>query len=402
MTASASGLITSMERVPASARLFLRLLERIRVGTMILTTPGGNTHRFVRTPEPYVELHIHDWSACRQIMQSGDIGFAEAYRDGKYSCNSIVAALSLALQNQDIMEQTIHGTFWGTVFYRLRHLLNRNTRTGSKKNIHLHYDISNDFYKLWLDESMTYSSALFNRPGLGLEQAQIAKYEQLLNMVEARRGDHILEIGCGWGAFAEYAATTRGCQVTGVSLSKAQLTYARRRVVGTAAEGKTEFLFMDYRDIKGRFDAVISIEMLEAVGEKYWPTYFGKLREVVKPGGKIGLQTITIADERFDDYRRQTDFIQQYIFPGGMLPSPSHLQQQVRSAGLMMLSMSDFGQDYAETLRQWRHRFDASIEAVRKLGFDEAFLKIWRFYLCYCEAGFVNQRTGVCQVLLQT
>ena len=401
MTASAIALLSRQARVPVAARMMLSLLERIKVGTLVLTTPEGETCRFAATAEPYVELHIHDWSACRQIMQSGDIGFAEAYRDGKYSCNDIVAALSLALINQDIMEQTIHGTFLGTVLYRLKHLLNRNTRAGSQKNIHLHYDIGNNFYRLWLDDSMTYSSALFQEAGVSLEQAQYAKYERLLNMVEARAGDNILEIGCGWGAFAEYAARTRGCHVTGISLSREQLAYARQRVQGRPEAELTEFRYQDYRDLSGQYDAVVSVEMFEAVGESYWPSFFRKLREVVKPGGKIALQTITIGNEYFADYRRQTDFIQQYIFPGGMLPSPARLQEEVDKAGLSLNDFCDFGQDYAETLRQWRQRFEATLERIRHMGFDEEFIKLWRFYLCYCEAGFVNKRTSVCQVLLQ-
>jgi len=401
MTASAIALLSRQSRAPVAARMMLALLERIKVGTVVLTTPDGETCRFAATPEPYVELHIHDWSACRQIMQSGDIGFAEAYRDGKYSCNDIVAALSVAVINQDIMEQTIHGTFWGTVLYRLRHVLNRNTRTGSQKNIHLHYDIGNSFYRLWLDDSMTYSSALFQEAGVTLEQAQYAKYERLLNLIDVKAGDHILEIGCGWGALAEYAARTRGCRVTGISLSREQLVYARARVQGTPQAEMTEFKYLDYRDLKGEYDAVVSVEMFEAVGETYWPSFFRKLRQVVKPGGKIALQSITMGNEYFEAYRTQTDFIQQYIFPGGMLPSPARLQQEVSKAGLSLHDICDFGQDYAETLHQWRKRFEHSLDRIRAMGFDEAFIKLWRFYLCYCEAGFVNKRTSVCQVLLQ-
>lgn len=401
MSASAVALLRQQAKIPVAGRLFLALLERIRIGTVLLTTPEGESCRFAATPEPHVELHIHDWSACRQIMQSGDIGFAEAYRDGKYSCNDIVAALSLAVRNQELMAQTIHGTFWGTLLYRLRHLLNRNTRAGSQKNIHLHYDIGNRFYRLWLDDSMTYSSAFFTGEGQSLEQAQEAKYERLLNLINAKAGDHILEIGCGWGGFAEYAARSRGCRVSGISLSREQLSYARERVRGKPEAELTRFDYCDYRDIRGQFDAVVSVEMFEAVGESYWPSFFQKLREVVKPGGKIALQTITIGDAFFADYRVQTDFIQQYIFPGGMLPSPKRLLEEITRAGLMMHSVLDFGQDYAETLRRWRQRFEAELAAVRAQGFDEDFIKLWRFYLCYCEAGFVNRRTSVCQVLLE-
>jgi len=401
MTGNAIALLSRQARVPLAGRMLLALLERIKVGTVVLTTPEGESCRFAATPEPFVELHIHDWSACRQIMRSGDIGFAEAYRDGKYSCNDIVAALSLAMMNQDIMEQTIHGTFWGTLLYRLRHLLNRNTRTGSQKNIHLHYDIGNSFYQLWLDQTMTYSSALFSHSGMTLEEAQYAKYERLLNQVQAKAGDHILEIGCGWGGFATYAARTRGCRVTGISLSREQLRYACDHVQGTPEAALTEFKYLDYRDLQGTYDAVVSVEMFEAVGESYWPSFFRKLRDVVRPGGLIALQSITIGDAYFADYRIKTDFIQQYIFPGGMLPSPTRLHEEIDRAGLNLRDYYDFGQDYAETLRRWRQAFDARLERVRQMGFDEAFIKLWRFYLCYCEAGFMQQRTSVCQVLLQ-
>lgn len=386
-------------RIPATARLFLGLLSRIKVGTVVMTTPEGETLRFAATAEPQVDITLRDWSACRAIMNSGDIGFAESYRDGKLECD-VVAALLLAIFNQEIMLQTIHGSFWGTLLYRLKHLLNRNTRTGSRKNIHAHYDIGNDFYRLWLDDSMTYSSALFEHGHGSLEESQYAKYERLLEQLQVKPGDHLLEIGCGWGALAEYAARTRGCKVTAISLSQEQLSYARARIKGTPIESQIEFLFRDYRDLSGQYDAIVSIEMLEAVGETYWPSYFRKLRELVKPGGRMGLQTITMANEHFDNYRQSTDFIQQYIFPGGMLPSPARLDQEIAKAGLMREGFMDFGPDYAETLRQWRHRFEARLEQVYALGFDEAFVRLWRFYLCYCEAGFVSGRTGVCQIAL--
>lgn len=400
MTASAVSVFNKVGKPPLAARMLLGLLGKLQVGTVVLTGPEGDVHRFAHTPEPYVEFAVHNWDACRQILKSGDIGFAEAYRDGTVSCNCIVSVLLLALANQEIMERTIHGTFWGTWLYRIKHLLNSNSRAGSKKNIHQHYDIGNDFYRLWLDPSMSYSAALFREGCASHEQAQYAKYDRLLDLVEAGPGTRMLEIGCGWGALAEYAATTRGCYVTGVSLSREQLAYANERVKGTPAEDRTYFKYQDYRDIKGHYDVVVSIEMFEAVGEAYWPTYFRKLKALTRPGGKIGLQTITVANERFEDYRSKTDFIQQYIFPGGMLPSPSRFSAEIQRAGLTLNDYFDFGQDYAETLRHWRHAFEGQLDAVRALGLDEAFIKIWRFYLCYCEAGFVAGRTSVCQALL--
>ncbi len=404
MNAPAFGPVTSPSlprRLPAMARVFLGLLGRLKVGTVLLTTPEQELLHFQATPEPCVDLSINDWSACQKILRAGDIGFAESYRDGLLECSDLTQALLLALANQDVMEQTIFGSFWGTLAYRLRHLFNRNTRAGSKQNIHAHYDIGNDFYRLWLDRSMTYSSALFPQDNMSLEQAQYHKYERLLSLLHLKPGDHLLEIGCGWGGLAEYAATTRGVRVTGISLSQEQLAWARQRVQNTAAAGLCHFQFLDYRDLKDQFDAIISIEMLEAVGESYWPSYFQQLKILCRPGGRIALQTITIAHERFADYRRQTDFIQQYIFPGGMLPSPQALQQQCSRAGLQIENLHDFGLDYAETLRRWRAAFEAALPAIREQGFDEAFIRLWRFYYCICEAGFESRRTSVCQLVLK-
>ncbi|MDP2226205.1 MAG: cyclopropane-fatty-acyl-phospholipid synthase family protein, partial [Moraxellaceae bacterium] len=340
-------------------------------------------------------------TAASDILRSGDIGVAETYRDGKIETPDLLAVLLLALANQDVLEKTLHGSFWGTLLYRLRHLMNRNTRSGSKKNIHAHYDIGNRFYRLWLDESMTYSSALFLHDNASLHDAQYAKYDRLLDLLEVKRGDHILEIGCGWGAFAEHAALTRGCYVTGISLSREQLAVARERVKGTPAEARTHFEFRDYRDLKGQFDAVVSIEMFEAVGETWWPDYFSKVKQCLRPGGRAALQTITIANERFDDYRRGTDFIHQYIFPGGMLPSPQRFEAEIRNSGLSLDNFYGFGLDYARTLRLWRENFEAAADSIRAQGFDEAFIRLWRFYLCYCEAGFLTRRTDVYQALLK-
>lgn len=399
MTSVASPL-SDTRAIPTVARGFLRLLEGLRAGSLNLVTPAGDDFIFRGDrPGPDATLKINDWSACGAILKGGDIGVAECYRDEKIDTPDLLSLLMLALANQDILEQALHGSFWGTLLYRFRHLMNRNTRTGSRKNIHAHYDIGNDFYRLWLDPSMTYSSALFTSGSQSLEEAQYAKYDRLLDLLEVNAGDHILEIGCGWGALAERAAA-RGCRVTGISLSREQLDYARERVRGTPADALTEFRFLDYRDLEGQYDALVSIEMLEAVGKEFWSGYFTTLRRSLKPGGKAALQTITIADERFDSYQRGTDFIQQYIFPGGMLPSPSVLKQHIRHANLDLLDIHSFGADYARTLRLWRENFEAALPAIRGQGFDEAFIRLWRFYLCYCEAGFLTGRTDVYQALM--
>ncbi|MDI1302927.1 MAG: cyclopropane-fatty-acyl-phospholipid synthase [bacterium] len=393
---------TDTPKVPALARGFLKIMESIRVGSMELLTPEGERLQFNGDSSgPNAHLEINDWSACSDILKSGDIGVAEAYRDHKIETPDLLSVLLLALANQDILEKTLHGSFWGTLLYRLRHLMNRNTRQGSQKNIHAHYDIGNTFYRLWLDSSMTYSAAIFQQENQSLLDAQHAKYDRLLDLLEVKRGDHVLEIGCGWGAFAERAAE-RGCYVTGISLSKEQLVWARERVKGTTAEGRTHFVYQDYRDISGQYDAIVSIEMLEAVGQNYWPEYFRKIKDSLKPGGKAALQSITIADDRFDDYQRGTDFIQQYIFPGGMLPSPEILDRETGKAGLALEDIHFFGLDYARTLRAWRENFEAHLEEVRAQGFDDAFTRLWRFYLCYCEAGFLTKRTDVCQLLLSS
>lgn len=391
---------TDTLKAPALGRGFLKLMEKISVGSVELITPDGERLQFNGASSgPHAHLKINEWSACSDILKSGDIGVAEAYRDHKIETPDLLSVLLLALANQDILEKTLHGSFWGTILYRLRHLMNRNTRQGSQKNIHSHYDIGNSFYRLWLDTSMTYSAAVFESESQSLQDAQHAKYDRLLDLLNVRRGDHILEIGCGWGGFAERAAE-RGCYVTGISLSKEQLAWARHRVKGTAAEGRTHFRYQDYRDISGQYDAIVSIEMLEAVGQSYWPGYFKKIRDSLKPGAKAAIQSITIADDRFDDYRSGTDFIQQYIFPGGMLPSPEILERETLKAGLQVENRHLFGHDYARTLRMWRDNFEAHLEEIRSQGFDDAFIRLWRFYLCYCEAGFMTRRTDVCQIVL--
>ncbi len=398
---SASSALAVSSKIPTLARGFLKLMSKLQAGSVELITPDGELIQFTGSSHgPHAQLRIHDWSACAAILRSGDIGVAESYRDGKIDTPDLLSVLMLALANLETLEKTLHGSFLGTFFYRLRHLMNRNTRSGSKKNIHMHYDIGNSFYKLWLDPSMTYSAAIFSDEAESLEDAQLRKYDRILDMLEVKSGDRILEIGCGWGAFAERAAT-RGCHVTGISLSREQLAYARQRVKGSQSEIYTQFSFMDYRDLQGQYDAIVSIEMLEAVGLSYWPSYFRKIQECLKPGGKAALQSITIDETLFDDYKRGTDFIQQYIFPGGMLPSPTVLKQQITSAGMSMDTPFFFGKYYATTLRRWRAAFEDNLDALRQQGFDEAFIRLWRFYLCYCEAGFLTERTNVCQFMIR-
>ena len=284
----------------------------------------------------------------------------------------------------------------------MTHLLRPNTRSGSRKNIHAHYDLGNEFYRHWLDGTMTYSSALFDGDNsLSLEAAQDAKYERILQVLDPRPGERILETGCGWGGFAEYVARTRGVAVHGITVSQAQLAHAQARIDRQGLDALVDLSFTDYRDVAGSYDYVVSIEMFEAVGERFWPTYFRSVHDCLKPRGRALIQTITIADDAFAAYRRSSDFIRQYIFPGGMLPCPSRLDELTTAAGLDTKSSLAFGPDYAETLKRWRQSFDAATQQVERMGFDHSFRQIWRFYLCYCEAGFRAGRTDVMQIELQ-
>ena len=388
--------------VPSVARVLFALLERLACGRLELVCPDGQRLTFAGDAAgPAAKLVLHDWHVCRDILRAGDIGFAEAYAGGRCTTPDLAALLELAALNQAALERAVHGSFWGTLAYRIRHWLRPNTRRGSRRNIHAHYDLGNAFYALWLDETMTYSAALFEgdatRP---LAAAQDAKYARILRELGLGPGDRVLEIGCGWGGFAEYAAA-RGCRVTGITVSQAQLEFAQRRIARAGLADRVTLELRDYRDLAGEYDAVVSIEMFEAVGERYWPGYFAALRDRLAPGGRALVQTITIAEEKFERYRSGTDFIQQYIFPGGMLPSPVRFAALAGAAGLEVAGTHAFGLDYAATLRLWRERFDAARTAVAAQGFDETFRRLWRFYLAYCEAGFRSGSTDVLQVHLR-
>lgn len=396
--------VTSTLDVPLPPRLvrpLIACLERFAVGTLRLETPEGYELRFGDGGEPQADLQLKNWSALRRIFQHGDIGLAECYRDGLVKTRDLTSLIRLGIRNQGVLERAIHGNPLLNLGYRLRHLLRRNSRRGSERNIQAHYDLGNDFYQLWLDPSMTYSSACFNaRRTDDLLLAQQAKYQRMLDLLGARPGDSILEIGCGWGGFAEHAAR-QGMRVHGVTLSHEQLAYARSRIQQADLQELASFELRDYRDLRGKYDHIVSIEMLEAVGDAYWPGYFRQLYALLRPGGRAALQSIVIQESHFERYRRGTDFIQQYIFPGGMLPSPPRIVEQALSQGLEVNRLESFGADYAETLRRWRRRFEANREAVRQLGFDTAFIRLWRFYLAYCEAGFDEGRIDLLQVSLE-
>lgn len=393
--------VSSIGGIPSLARIVFRALARVRHGSMTVTLPDGRRLIFRGTePGAHAELVIRDFGLTRRFFSGGDLGAAEAFLDGMWDSPNVTAFLQFFLRNKEALQDRLNGMPLVRLISRIGHMMRRNSRSGSRRNIEYHYDLGNSFYTRWLDPTMTYSSALFAHPGQELSEAQINKYRSLAEQIDLRPEHHLLEIGSGWGGFAEYAASEIGCRVTGITISKEQLAFARERMEKKQLSHKVDIRYQDYRDVDEKFDRVASIEMFEAVGEEYWPTYFRKVRDCLKPGGKAGLQIITIADRSFDTYRRRADFIQRYIFPGGMLPSPTALRQQVAQAGLAWAGNLEFGLDYAETLKQWRERFRAAWPDIRTQGFDERFRRMWEYYLSYCEAGFRAGNIDVTQVTL--
>ncbi|HQP67996.1 MAG TPA: cyclopropane-fatty-acyl-phospholipid synthase family protein [Quisquiliibacterium sp.] len=386
--------------VPRTARPLLGMLAGLRTGAVQLTLPDGTTLNF-GAGEPRAALRLANWNLFGAVLARGDIGLAESYIAGDWSTDDLYAVLDVATANRDTLEQAVYGRWWGRALHRLRHLMNRNSRAGSRRNIHAHYDLGNDFYALWLDAGMTYSSALFDGdPDRSLTAAQDAKYQRILDRLDLAPGARVLEVGCGWGGFAERAAAT-GLDVKGLTLSTEQLAWAQRRLGDAGLSARAHCALQDYRDEHGRYAGIASIEMFEAVGERYWPDYFAMIARCLQPGGRAVIQTITIDDALFERYRRGTDFIQQYVFPGGMLPSPSVFEAQARRAGLRVSERFAFGIDYARTLKRWRDDFVARLGDVAALGFDERFVRIWTFYLAYCEAAFRHGSTDVYQFTLE-
>ena len=391
--------------MPLAARQVLTLLQKLQHGRLHLRLPDGSESVYGQGEQPNASLVVHDWGVFAAAMRSGDIGFAESFIAGEWETPDLCALLRVFIANRNALENVIYGHWWGQLAHRLRHWLNRNTRSNSRKNIHAHYDLGNAFYSLWLDPTMNYSSAWFDgNPMLSMDQAQDAKVRRALRMVNLTPGHNqrLLEIGCGWGALAEMATMEHGAHITGVTLSTEQLDFARARMQRHGVAAQADLRLQDYRDIAdGPYDAVCSIEMIEAVGQGFWPTYFATVARMLKPGGKACIQSIVIADALFERYLESTDFIQQYIFPGGCLPSPSEFKAQARAAGLEVVQEHAFGHDYALTLQRWREAFLAQREQVLTLGFDQRFMHIWEFYLCYCEAAFMEDNIDVLQYTLQ-
>ena len=404
---SSSALSPRQPRPPRNARTVLGLLEKVRQGTLELRLPDGG-QLCCGNGGSSATLEIGDWSVFDRIVERGDVGLAEAWIAGEWSTPDLPGLLTLLANNRAALTQAVYGQWWSLLAARLRHLFNANTRTGSRRNIMAHYDLGNDFYARWLDPTMSYSSALYSgamqhaqhsqHSPRSLQAAQLAKYRRILRRLNARPGQRVLEIGCGWGGFAEVAAREGGLDVHGVTLSPAQLDYARSRMAKAGLDQQVSLELRDYRDLRGeKFDHIVSIEMFEAVGERWWPSYFKTLARMLAPEGRAVVQSITIADALFARYRRGTDFIQQHIFPGGMLPSPAAFSRQAAKAGLAVRDVFAFGRDYSRTLAEWSTRFEAQWPAIEAQGFDQRFLRLWRFYLAYCQAGFNSGCTDVMQ-----
>ena len=366
-----------------------KVLKRIAIGRVTVRLPSGEEIQ-ARGPVdgPEAVLVLHDWKVLRQLVLGGDIGFAEAYMDGHWSSPDLPALIELAAVNQDALGDAVTGSPLLRVVNRLRHGRHANTKRGSRRNIVSHYDLGNDFYRSWLDEGMSYSSAVYRAEGQSLEAAQTEKQNRIMEMLALAGGERVLEIGCGWGGLAQRLVEDAGCAVTGLTLSPAQLAYAQERLAGPVAAGQADLRLQDYRDVEGRYDRVVSIEMLEAVGQDYWPVYFRRLQECLKPGGSAVLQVISIAEKKFEGYLRSPDFIQLYVFPGGMLPTVTIMREQITKVGLVLENFEPFGLSYARTLAEWRRRFHAALPRLRQSGLDEMFVRKWDYYLAYCEAGF--------------
>lgn len=400
---SAGNVASLIKGLPFKAQLILRTLARIRHGALNLILPDGRHLRIEgREPGPQAELVLHNWNLPYNALRRGTIGVAETYMDGDWESPDIPTFLELFLVNTDIGGHLANGARGlASLVERMRHLFRSNTRSQARKNIAAHYDLGNAFYEKWLDPSMTYSSALFQTGANDLQSGQYAKYKALADAIGITPDSHVLEIGCGWGGFAEYAAGEIGARVTGLTISREQLDYASRRIQHAGLSDRVELKFQDYREEHGVYDHIASIEMFEAVGEKYWPDYFDRLSACLKPGGRAGLQIITIHEDAYENYRRNPDFIQRYVFPGGMLPTLEILEDLGHKANLKLAGHRAFAQDYARTLSEWCNRFWDAWPAIRPLGFDDRFKRLWEFYLHYCEAGFRAENINVRQIIYQ-
>lgn len=367
----------------------IRRLAGSDAGRLVIQMPSGATwvHQGEK-PGPDARIIVRRWNAFRRLVTGGDIGFAEAYRLGDWWTPDLVAFFTWVAVNEAALAMAWRGSTTVRLLDRLRHARRANTPSGSRRNISAHYDLGNNFYAAWLDSELNYSSALYRQHDETLEAAQLNKLDRVIAHLRASPGDKVLEIGCGWGALMHRLAAASGCHVTGITLSAEQLRYARHRLAHSDQPQNSSLRLADYRDVTGTFDGIVSIEMLEAVGESYWPVYFDKLRSLLRQGGRAVLQVITINEDRFDSYRSRPDFIQRYIFPGGMLPTKTLMREQASRAGLRLVDAEYFGASYATTLSVWRTRFHAAWPQLKSMGYDDEFRRVWDYYLSYCETGF--------------
>ena len=349
---------------------------------------------------PTADIQINSWKLVPRLLLSGDMGLAESFLSGEWETSNLTQLILLGDINERALGNAVTPSKFINSIEKLRHQRRDNSKRGSRRNIAAHYDLGNEFYSHWLDNSMSYSSALFTDFGEELEVGQNRKYQRLAKALKLKEGDQVLEIGCGWGGFAEIAAKEYKCNVVGITLSNEQAKFAQRRMQENQLSNLVDIRIEDYRDVQGSFDKIVSIEMFEAVGEEHWRNYFETIKTRLKPGGLAGIQSITIANEFFETYKRRPDFIQKYIFPGGILPSEDKLNNAVSSAGLKILDDYYFGKSYAETLRRWQSTFEQKWDDIKNLGFDEKFQKMWRYYLSYCEAGFETGHINVGQFLI--
>ena len=397
--------LTSTNNQQNLPRYFARVFDlvgKLNSGRVDFILPDGRKFRAEGLkPGPVAEVIINNPDVFARLVREGDLGFCDAYLDGWWTTPDLQAFMDFIHADNDDMYDGFPGMALVRAWEKARFWFQSNTKRQALKNISYHYDLGNDFYSLWLDDTMTYSSALFNTSQESLEKAQIAKYASMVDQMGVKPGDHVLEIGCGWGGFAEYAAKERGLKVTGLTISKEQLDYANKRIKSKGLSDKVNLKLQDYRDETGVYDGVASIEMFEAVGEKYWPVYFDKIKQCLKPGKQATLQIITIQDARWDVYRKSVDFIQKYIFPGGMLPSPSVLRQEIHRAGLSVQHSIEFGKSYSQTLRRWFEVFNNKWDNISAMGFDDRFRRMWNFYLTSCAATFESGNCDVTQITLQ-
>jgi len=383
-------------------KIFVKGIKKFPYGSLQIEWPDGKSQKIDAIHKgPNAKLKIVDSNVVREIIQGGSIKFAELYISKRIITNNLTNLMHYCALNNDQAEETFKITIFRYLYNKYLHFKNKNTKIQAKKNISHHYDLGNQFYKYWLDKSMTYSSAIFNGKNDNLELAQNNKYQKLADLSSIKKGDNILEIGCGWGGFSEFLAKNYDCQITALTISREQFQFTTERMEKANLTSKVKVVFCDYRNIKGQFDKVLSIEMFEAVGREYWKTFFEKIKTILKPNGNVGLQLITIDDKIYNVYKNNPDFIQKYIFPGGMLPSVEVLKNIIENTSFRINSINSYSNDYAKTLNIWNKEFNRNWTKIEKLGFDERFKLLWNYYLSYCEGGFLSKNIDLKQINLK-